>query len=95
MISENSEGEFISVDERIINLSMISRDIAVREVEKFQEDFLMKYEKWKVEFAHLIEVIYFCISLEFYNLQVNYLYGGYFKNTEFTTERNIPKIKIK
>jgi hypothetical protein len=76
-----------------VSLALLNRDTALRELTDFQESFHAQYAKWKTEFAHLIEVTYYCLCMEFYDVPVNHLYEGYFKNTEFETERNQPRMK--
>jgi hypothetical protein len=72
-------------------MALLSREISVKEVAHFQQNFKASYRRWRREFGHLIEVIYFCLSVEFYGLPINYLYDGYFRNTVLKTQRNIPK----
>lgn len=71
-------------------MALLHRAVQIREIKDFQERFLSLYTRWRTEFGHLLEVIYFCLAVEYYNLPVSYLYEGYFKNTELETQRNIP-----
>lgn len=85
IIKENEYGELLEFDYHYVSLALLNRDMTVRELTDFQNGFQSVYLKWKQEFAHFIEVTHFCLALEFYDVQVNYLYEGYFKNTEFET----------
>lgn len=95
IIRENEYCELLELDYAYVSLALLNREMPVRELAEFQDHLASNYTKWKEEFAHFIEVTHFCLALEYYDVQVNYLYEGYFKNTEFETERNQPRLRIK
>lgn len=91
IIHENEHREFVRVHEHYTNVTLLNKNIHLRELCEFQQVFRYSYPAFRSEFTHFLEVIYYCLELEYYGLETNYLYEGYYKNTELETVRGVPK----
>lgn len=82
MIVENEEGEFVRVSDSYVNVTLLNRSIHLKELVEFQQMFRQNYALFRAELLHLLEVTYYCLEVEYYGIEKNYLYEGYYRNTE-------------